>query len=215
MAIAALPRRERFCPAFRGGYVDECYGAAFWGTLAWQGRIASGSRERHALGRDLREEIVACLLGGHGMPAEVGLAAFAALRSSGLLTSSSYDARTFETVLRVPLRVKDRLVRYRFPVVKSRQLALALVEFERGTPPTDAVHLRNWLRSFSGIGPKTASWIVRNRDASARVAILDIHVIRACQILKVFPMTCQLPRDYDQLEAAFLKSLRRPGCTGG
>lgn len=191
-------------PGIRWGHVDECYGAAFWGTLAWQGRISSESRERHALGRNLREEIVACLLGGHGMPAEVGLAAFTAVRSSGLLTSSPYDAGAFEAVLRAPLEVGDRLVRYRFPVVKSRQLALALTAFERASPPTSAVPLRNWLRSFSGIGPKTASWIVRNRDAGARVAILDVHVIRACQILRLFPLTCQLPRDYDHLEAAFL-----------
>lgn len=192
-------------PGVKWGYIDECYSAAFWGALAWQGRFSLQADRRHALGRDLREEIAACLLGGHGMPAEVGLAAFAFVRSSGLLSHAPYDAREFEAALRTPLHVGDRRARYRFPVVKARQLALTLTAIERAVAPKDSIALRNWLRALPGIGPKTASWIVRNRDAGARVAILDIHVIRACQILGLFPGTCRLPRDYDRLEADFLR----------
>src|SRR5690242_15800085 len=42
------------------GYVDECYSAAFWATLAWQHRLSGEGNQRHALGRDLREEIAVC-----------------------------------------------------------------------------------------------------------------------------------------------------------
>ena len=41
------------------------------------------------------------------------------------------------------------------------------------------VALRDWLLAIPGIGPKTASWIVRNRTGSSAVAIIDVHILRA------------------------------------
>jgi thermostable 8-oxoguanine DNA glycosylase len=195
--------------------VDRYYSAAFWAVLAWQRRITATRQDSHALGRNLREEVAACLLGGHGMPAEVGLAAFELIRSEGLLNGGTFDPSVFETALRTPLRVGSRLVRYRFPVVRARQLASTLAMMEQEAPPAEPTALRNWLMAFPGIGPKTASWIVRNRHADARVAILDIHLIRACQILGLFPMTVRLPRDYNQLEGTFLKLAEALGVLPG
>jgi thermostable 8-oxoguanine DNA glycosylase len=62
--------------------------------------------------------------------------------------------------------------------------------------------------SFRGIGPKTASWIVRNWYDSDDVAILDVHIVRAGQIAGVFPRTAALPRDYYVLEDLFLRFAR-------
>ena len=58
--------------------------------------------------------------------------------------------------------------------------------------------------SFEGIGPKTASWIVRNHMGSDDVAIIDVHVLRACHRMKLFPNEISLPRDYRALEESFL-----------
>lgn len=60
-------------------------------------------------------------------------------------------------------------------------------------------------------GPKTASWIVRNLRGSDEVAILDVHVIRACRAMNLFPDVVSLPRDYDGLEARFLSFADRIG----
>ncbi|MFT3723892.1 MAG: hypothetical protein QM773_09920 [Hyphomonadaceae bacterium] len=65
--------------------------------------------------------------------------------------------------------------------------------------------MRNYLLGFEGIGLKTASWIVRNSLGSSNVAIIDIHVVRACQHLGVFPRTSGVSSSYLRLENAFLQ----------
>jgi thermostable 8-oxoguanine DNA glycosylase len=65
--------------------------------------------------------------------------------------------------------------------------------------------MRNDLMAFPGVGPKTASWIVRNLTGSNDVAILDVHVIRAGQTMGLFPHEIRLPHDYEVLEDLFLK----------
>lgn len=56
-----------------------------------------------------------------------------------------------------------------------------------------------------GIGPKTASWIVRNQTGSDEVAIIDIHVFRACVAAGIFDPNWKLPGDYWECERAFLR----------
>ncbi|MBW7932046.1 MAG: hypothetical protein H3C62_00265 [Gemmatimonadaceae bacterium] len=138
------------------------------------------------------------------MPAEVGLAAFVRLRDAGVLSRPAPSPEELEHLLRLPLNVNGRLVKYRFPVVKARFLSVAMRNLSDETPPSAPIALRNWLQTLPGIGPKTASWIVRNRDATARVAILDVHVVRACQILGLFPRRVRLPKDYELLESEFI-----------
>jgi hypothetical protein len=60
------------------------------------------------------------------------------------------------------------------------------------------------LMTLSGVGPKTASWIVRNYLGSPVVAIIDIHVRRAGQAAGFFDPGWKLPADYFLLERAFL-----------
>lgn len=186
------------------GHIDQCFTPAFWAYHAWQRKLEAAPRRKYSLGRSLIEEVAACLLGGHGMPAELGLAAFTRVRDGGLLTAPSASASNLERALREPFEIRGRSRHYRFPAAKARALHAALLVLAHSRPPTDPLRLRDWLLCLPGIGPKTASWIVRNRDASTRVAVLDIHILRACQLLGAFPKALALPRDYMSLEAVFV-----------
>ena len=53
--------------------------------------------------------------------------------------------------------------------------------------PVVGVMLRDALTAIPGVGLKTASWAVRNHRASDSVAVLDVHIVRACEHLGVFP----------------------------
>jgi N-glycosylase/DNA lyase len=159
----------------------------------------------HQLGTTLRKELAACLLGGFGMPAETGLAAFIAICSRGLLDDGVMPAVSeIEQVLRVPVAVGAALRRYRFPHQRAVRLAGALAFLETESRPADPLALRDWLMNAPGIGPKTASWIVRNHYACDRVAILDIHVMRAGIAAGVFNPDWVVPRDYKIIEQLFL-----------
>lgn len=68
----------------------------------------------------------------------------------------------------------------------------------------DAGVAREWLMTFRGVGPKTASWVVRNQYPDSDVAIIDIHVHRAAVKAGVFDSTWTPSRDYWTMEAAFL-----------
>src|SRR5262245_32169997 len=68
--------------------------AAYWITQYWR-RFGDRPLLALAIGRSLLEETAACILGGHGVPAEVGLAAFRAVRDAGLLDGSVRGASEF------------------------------------------------------------------------------------------------------------------------
>lgn len=180
--------------------------AAYWVVITESATADGTMRQgphRHRLGRDLAEEVGACLLGGHGMPYEIGLAAFRAVRDAGLLARTSQD-HELERVLREPLHVGGRTVSYRYPRQRARWLAAALRHVWTQTPPARADELRDWLLLAPGIGPKTAGWIVRNHLGSDRVAIIDVHVLRAGTDAGVFDPTWTPASDYRRLEAFFL-----------
>jgi N-glycosylase/DNA lyase len=178
--------------------------AAYWVAQASNCSVRAGC---FRFGRTLREEVAACILGGFGMPAPVGLAAFVAVRDSGLLDGRS-DADAIEDVLRMPISVGDRSVRYRFPRQRSTRLAAALDFIQSGCMPTDPVALRDWLLDVPGIGYKTASWVVRNHCDSDKVAIIDVHLRRAGEAAGVFDRGWSVERDYRLYEAFFLEWAR-------
>jgi len=183
---------------------------AYWIALTQLSRRDGDHRDevtRHRLGSGLAEEIAACLLGGHGIPHHVGLAAFSAVRSCGVLESAP-AAPDIEAVLRQPLRVEGRTVRYRFAAQRSIYLADALSRLRDSPPPDDALRLRQWLLACHGIGPKTASWIVRNHLGSDEVAVIDIHVLRAGACAGIFAPDETASRHYNLLEALFLEWAR-------
>jgi N-glycosylase/DNA lyase len=199
--------------AFAWGHSWQVGTAAYWVAIteaaAADGTLGRGPH-RHRLGRDLAEEVAACLLGGHGMPYETGLAAFYAVRDAGLLTRPS-DERELERVLREPLDVGGRTVHYRFPAQRARWLAAALRQVCTQMPPTNPQDLRDWLLLVPGIGPKTAGWIVRNHSGSDDVAIIDVHVLRAGLDAGVFDPSWTPTSEYPRLEAFFLAWAGRGG----
>jgi thermostable 8-oxoguanine DNA glycosylase len=197
-------------PGVRWGKFDDFFTPAFWVSRSWIDGETSSHIE-YTLGRSLREEIAACLLGGHGMPAEVGIAAFRRMREWGLLDGKC-SLIEIEKALTEPLTIGDRQVRYRYPHTKSRFLAEAMQKFNVEPAPIHSpLELRNWLLTFSGIGPKTASWITRNALHSDEVAILDIHIIRAGLLMGLFLPTHSVQRDYFDMEARLVAFARAAG----
>jgi N-glycosylase/DNA lyase len=182
---------------------------AFWATLAWLDRYESDC-ESYRLGKTLEEEVAACLLGGYGIPAEVGWAAFYKIRDTGLLNGSCPSDKLLHEVLAEPLEVKGRNVRYRFARQKSKYLSSALAKFREDAPPAhDDLALRGWLMGLEGIGPKTASWITRNWLQSDRVAIIDIHIHRAGILMGLYDLKESPARNYFGMESKFLDFARR------
>ena len=170
-----------------------------------------GSPPDLALGSTLAEETVACLLGGYGVPAEMGLAAFDALQRKGLLVAPA-SARAIEEALRAPIAQHAGQPRYRFPRQRAARVAAALDFFAgEGALPQEPRSLRDSLLRINGVGLKTASWIVRNFTGSDEVAIVDIHLQRAGVLAGFFSADWVLPRDYLRYEQAFL-AYARAGC---
>jgi hypothetical protein len=176
--------------------------AAYW--VAQARRVGRCDGRDFALGDSLVEELAARLLGGHGMPAAMGLAAFRAVRDAGLLVGETPGADAIESILTRPLKVGPRQVRYRFPHQRARWLSLAIKYVRAGEPPSSCRELRDWLLSAAGIGPKTASWIARNWTGGDTVAVIDIHVRRAGMAAGIFHPAWRLPKHYLLHEEAFL-----------
>lgn len=196
-------------PGVVWGRADTLFTPAYWAT---QARLLEASTQNVCcstrLGKTLQEEIAACILGGYGMPAELGLAAFYHLREQGLLTEipPAPCADVLYEALCAPLHVSGRRVQYRFAYQRSRYLNFALVALlDDGVPEVEGQGFRNWLTRFPGIGPKTASWITRNWFGSDEVAILDIHIYRAGVIAGLFRTTDSVTRDYFSMESRFLE----------
>lgn len=181
---------------------------AYWQFQVMARRLA-GRPADYKLGRTLAEEVAACLLGGHGIPATVGLAAYKRLHERGAFGTRPHSQAMLEEWLKEPLQIVSekgtRLVRYRFAAQKARYLAAALPKVQ--APPSFGTgrQLRDWLTGLPGVGPKTASWIARNWKDADDVAILDIHIMRIGQVLDLFPRTLTVERHYSQLESLFLQ----------
>lgn len=188
---------------------EQVFTPAYWRSQAWM-RGLSAVRS-HRLGSTLPEEAAACLLGGHGIPAEVGLAAFHALRSRGLLIGCP-PREELEEALLVPLRVRGSVIRYRFARQKARYLHATLERLHHSPPRLDDDRaFRDWFLDCPGVGYKTASWITRNWLGSDRVAIIDVHIQRAGQLMGLFPVALNPTRDYVEMERLFLLFAERVG----
>ena len=137
-------------PGVAWGHYYATFTPAFWATQAWldrEDKIYSNFR----IGDTLREEVAACLLGGYGIPAEVGLEAYYRVRDSGLLSGRSPSMETLYEMLSRPLLVNERPVRYRFAAQRSRYLSEALAILECEQPPAhDDRAFRQWLSCSSG-----------------------------------------------------------------
>jgi thermostable 8-oxoguanine DNA glycosylase len=178
---------------------------AFWAALADQ--EGEDADDYVSLpGTPLAEDLAFCLLGGYGIKMELNRAAWEKLNDAGVFQADPVPSRNkLEKLLSEPLNVNGRLQRYRFPRQRADRLFTALTSIKKSPPPTDSpIRFRDSLMTLPGIGPKTASWIVRNWSGSDEVAILDVHVLRAGTIMGLFPENYRLPKDYVALERRFL-----------
>lgn len=198
-------------PGVKWGLIEAFPSPAYWAYQAWANEQQT-TPINYKLGSTLQEEVGACLLGGHGIPASVGLAAFSHLKGRGAFSGSVPSEQELFSWLSEPLDVSGRPVRYRFARQKARYLSAALLELDSGRAPlTSGRALRDWLTSIPGIGFKTASWIARNWLDADDVAILDIHVLRAGLLGGFFSAGLTVERHYLQLEQEFLALSRGLG----
>lgn len=198
------PADAEVMPGVAWGAVEAFPTPAYWAYQVLARRI-TGTTIAHKLGGDLVEEVAACLLGGYGIPSEVGLAAFRRLRDSGALRAPAGEAEILK-LLSSPLDVGGRPVRYRFAAQKARYLDRALRLLANEPAPVGSGRvLRDWLTQLPGIGLKTASWISRNVMDADDVAILDIHIVRAGELGEFFDPSLTVTRHYLDLEARFLE----------
>jgi len=187
------------------GRPDVLFTPAYWVVQVnhWGKRLKP---QMHRLGRSLKEEAVACMLGGHGIPSEVALAAFHRLRQARLLEAPKQDTAEIIRALSNPLDLGDgRRLRYRFAKMKGTYVGDLLQQWSNPSPQLNGRAARDWLLQFRGIGPKTASWIVRNWFDSDDVAILDIHIHRAGILAGFYSKNDRVERDYARMEERFLQ----------
>lgn len=198
-----LPEPSEFVlPEIRWGAFDELLTPAYWRGQVWQ-HLQLGTFDNLRLGHSLIEEVAACLLGGYGMPAALGLAAYHRIREAGILDGLP-EAFQIEDVLSEPFQVDGHFRKYRFPRQKARYLSACLVALATFSIPEDDRLFRDHLAQLPGIGPKTASWVVRNLRPSSAVAVIDVHILRAGRFIGLFPYSWEPQRNYRELEGRFV-----------
>jgi thermostable 8-oxoguanine DNA glycosylase len=200
---------DEVLPGLKWGSVSDYFTPAFWKAFAWK---SEGRYLPRSFGGSLREELAACMLCGYGIQSEVGVAAFHRLKKLNLLEGAQ-SAECLQDALAEPLALNGRLVRYRFFRAKAAALAIALREFDALDLALcdTAIQVRELLMTLPGVGPKTASYAVRNHFGSDEVAVLDIHITRASKMLSIFPQTADPQRHYFKLERLFLDFARALG----
>jgi N-glycosylase/DNA lyase len=200
---------DEVIPGVKWGRPEWVPSPAFWLMLANNADEESDGYIAPR-GTPLHHEIGFCLLGGFGVKMEMNRAAWGMLLKEGLLeVGRRPTASEIEMLLRRPLLIGQSLRRYRFPRQRANRLSAALRTIEDHPPLTSsASEFRRYLMKIPGIGPKTGSWIARNWLGSDEVAIIDIHVLRAGQRMKLFKTDVRLPADYERLEARFLEFAR-------
>ncbi len=197
------PPDSEVLPGVRWGAIEAFPTPAYWAYQVFARRLC-GSPARYRLGTSLSEEVSACLLGGHGIPANVGVAAFRKLQSLGVLADTPTEEALFK-LLSEPLNIDGRQIKYRFARQKARYISAALERLASESPPTHSgKDLRNWLTQLPGIGYKTGSWVARNWLDADDVAILDIHILRAGNLAGFFRENLTVERNYLDLESQFL-----------
>ncbi|SIS10890.1 Thermostable 8-oxoguanine DNA glycosylase [Microbacterium sp. RURRCA19A] len=175
--------------------------ARFWEETCRQASVSGHYR----LGENLRDEILACVLGGYGVRWSAVSPYIERIRESGALARDVVAIDELRLLLTEPVLIDGRWQRYRFPNQRARRLSSALnAVCEREYSKLGDLELRDALMLIEGIGPKTASWVVRNHRASDRVAIIDIHIARAGIVAGVFDPAWDVNRHYLDFEAAFL-----------
>lgn len=194
---------ESVLPGIKWGHFAQLYTPAFW-KLQYQLSDFSSFGDCHKLSSNIVEEIVMCILGGYGIPSEIGIIAFNRLKEMQLIYNG-VGLQDIYNALATPFEVSGgRQITYRFYNQKSRYIHNFLSRQDLNSiPESNDMLLREWLLSVDGIGLKTASWITRNWLHSDNVAILDIHILRAGKLTGFFES--EILSDYLRLERQYLR----------
>lgn len=203
--INDLPHEnDELLPGIKWGSCAQLYTPAFW-KLQYLLADYSNEVNTHKLCTSIIDEVVMCILGGYGIPSEIGIAAFDTLKGNDIIKQGVSFQNIFQA-LSAPIATSDgRWVMYRFYNQKSKYIHQFLNRDDLALIPVhDDIELRNWLLTINGIGLKTASWITRNWLKSDKVAILDIHLLRACKLAGVFDCDISAQFDYLLLEKKYL-----------
>lgn len=171
--------------------------------------------------QEIRQEILFCLLGGYGVPYELAHSAAKVLWRRGVFGAGGRTGARLERLatdllsrpMFEPRKQDGSQRRYRFPKRKAhlirraeewmRELPGSSVRAALATCRTE-IDRRDALCDCPGIGLKTASWILRNTGLGERLAILDVHVVRAMVGAGVLSGSERFPRDYIKVEGQFL-----------
>lgn len=177
---------------------------------------------------ELRSELLFCLLGGHGITFEMGCSALLAVEELDVF-AAGHDPDTLQNqLLEVlsarrydPPRADGSPRRYRFPRRKATLICRARSWVLAAGSLTDQFSARAcererraWLIGCPGLGPKSASWMLRNTGWASQLAILDVHVLRAMTDAGVIAEV-RLPADYEEIERHFLDWCERLGAAPG
>ena len=177
------------------------FSKAYW---ALQYHLNDSSLYNYKLGENLKEEVVACMLGGYGLKAELGLLAFQRMKNLRLINSDASFSE-IEAAINTPFKLFGNVVHYRFPHQKAKYIYLFLQRDDiEELEALSGCALRNRLLSIKGIGPKTASWITRNYGNCEDVAIIDIHIYRAGRLAGFVNPQWDMHKDYFKIENSFL-----------
>lgn len=155
--------------------------------------------------RSLREEVLFCMLGGFGIPAEVAIKYYLIIKEHKFIHAPSIKFDDIYSILKAPIELNERAIRYRFPKQKSLRISQAL-NLLGSIDLSGLSHYesRDILTKLPGVGLKTASWVIRNHFDSNDVAIIDIHLERAAKHAGFFKETWTPSKDYKKMETAFL-----------
>jgi len=198
---------DELLPGLKWGDCSQLYTPAFWKMQYISHKQFDDTNTIYKLGKTILEEIVVCLLGGFGMPSELGLAAFERLKENNLIRPKVAFDHIYQALYEPFIFEGGRSVRYRFYNQKAKYLSELLNREDLEKIPLDNdILFRKWLLTVDGIGLKTASWITRNWLNSDNVAILDIHILRAGVLAGFYENNIEnLDKHYLSLEKKYLE----------
>lgn len=191
-------------PGVRWGHADEFPAAAYWLQRALTWRLEQETPLRRS-NRTLAEEVGAWLLGGQGVTAAVAQAAFERLRGKGAFVRAGVSEAECLLWLSEPLEVAGQAVAYRLAAQRAKYLAATLPAVFEVPSSLEGRELRDWLMALPGLGPKSASGIVRQWSGATDVALLDNYVLRVGQVMGLFGRKLTVERHYLEMEARFLQ----------
>lgn len=171
---------------------------------------------------DFDRELLFCLLGGFGISYEHCRSATNAvleLRPFSVHWEGPTLQSTIASLLASerfePRRIDGSFRKYRFPNKKALTIVAARRWLQKNRPVEKRLEemasdseRRRFLCECPGLGPKTASWLLRNLGAES-LAIIDVHVLRALIAQKRIHANVRMPKDYELAEQAFLDWCRQ------